>query len=179
MSPNTSYVHYSNNNFISIPADIGNFMSITTFFSAANNSLTGFIPESVCKATDFKVLDLSNNNLSGTIPACLITKSSTTLGVLNLGRNNLNGTLSHTIFPGNCGLQVLGLSGNQLKGVVPKSLANCNMLQVLDLRNNHINDNFPCWLWNASSLQVLVLRSNNSPDTLAVQEIMSPGLCFK
>ncbi|ESR40793.1 LRRNT 2 domain-containing protein [Citrus sinensis] len=161
MSPNTSYVDYSHNNFTSIPADIGNFMSETAFFSAANNSLAGVIPESVCKATYFQVLDLSNNNLSGKIPACLITKSSNTLGVLNLGRNNLDGTLSDTIFPGNCGLQILDLSGNQLEGVVPKSLANCNMLQVLDLRNNHISDNFPCWLRNASILQVLVLRSNN------------------
>ncbi|KAK9229617.1 hypothetical protein WN944_022580 [Citrus x changshan-huyou] len=161
MSPNTSYVDYSNNNFISIPADNGNFMSRTYFFATANNSLTGFIPESVCKATYFQILDLSNNNLSGTIPVCLITNSSTTLGVLNLGRNNLNGTLSDIIFPGNCGLHILDLSGNQLQGVVPKSLANCNMLQVLDFRNNHISDNFPCWLRNASSLQVLVLRSNN------------------
>ncbi|GAY67221.1 hypothetical protein CUMW_254860 [Citrus unshiu] len=150
-----------NNNFISIPADIGNFMSRTYFFATANNSLTGFIPESVCKATYFQILDLSNNNLSGTIPVCLITNSSTTLGVLNLGRNNLNGTLSDIIFPRNCGLHILDLSGNQLQGVVPKSLANCNMLQVLDFRNNHISDNFPCWLRNASSLQVLVLQSNN------------------
>ncbi|KAH9715620.1 LRRNT 2 domain-containing protein [Citrus sinensis] len=161
MSPSPSYVDYSNNNFTSIPADIGNFMSETEYFFAANNSLVGVIPESVCKATYFQVLDLSNNNLSGTIPTCLITKSSNTLGVLNLGRNNLNGTLSDTIFPGNCRLQILDLSRNQLQGVVPKSLANCNMLQVLDLRNNHISDNFPCWLRNASRLQVLVLRSNN------------------
>ncbi|KAK9229612.1 hypothetical protein WN944_022575 [Citrus x changshan-huyou] len=161
MSPSPSYVDYSNNNFTSIPADIGNFMSETEYFFAANNSLVGVIPESVCKATYFQVLDLSNNNLSGTIPTCLITKSSNTLGVLNLGRNNLNGTLSDTIFPGNCRLQILDLSRNQLQGVVPKSLTNCSMLQVLDLRNNHISDNFPCWLRNASRLQVLVLRSNN------------------
>ncbi|KAH9715637.1 LRRNT 2 domain-containing protein [Citrus sinensis] len=161
MSTNTSYVDYSNNHFTFIPADIGNFMSETEYFFAANNSLVGVIPESVCKGIYFQVLDLSNNNLSGTIPACLIAQSETTLGVLNLGRNNLNGTLSDTIFPRNCGLQILDLGGNQLQGVVPKSLANCNMLQVLDLKNNHISDNFPCWLGNASSLQVLVLQSNN------------------
>ncbi|ESR40790.1 hypothetical protein KPL70_020990 [Citrus sinensis] len=148
MSPNTSYVDYSNNNFTSIPADIGNFMSETAFLSAANNSLTGIIAESVCKANYFQVLDLSNNDLSGTIPTCLITKSSRTLGVLNLARNHLNGTLSDTI-PGNCGLQILDINGNQLEGMVPKSLVNCNMF-----------DKFPCWLKNASGLQVLVLRSN-------------------
>ncbi|KDO40493.1 hypothetical protein CISIN_1g035547mg, partial [Citrus sinensis] len=113
----------------------------TYSFSTINKSLIGFIPEYICKATYFQVLDLSNNNLSGSIPACLITKSSTTLGVLNLRRNNL--------------------------GVVLKSLANCNMLQVLDLRNNHISDNFPCWLRNAFSLQVLVFRSNNFSERIS------------
>ncbi|KAK9229609.1 hypothetical protein WN944_022572 [Citrus x changshan-huyou] len=160
MSPNTSYMDYSNNNFTTIPADIGNFMSGTIFFSAANNSLTGVIPQSVCNATYFSVLDLSNNSLSGTIPTCLITNSSRTLGVLNLRGNSLNGTLSDRV-PGICGLQILDLNGNQLEGMVPKSLANCKMLQVLDLGNNNFSKKFPCWLKNASSLQVLVLRSNN------------------
>ncbi|KAH9715611.1 LRRNT 2 domain-containing protein [Citrus sinensis] len=129
----------------------------TAFFSAANNSLTGIIPESVCKANYFQVLDLSNNDMSGTIPTCLITNSSRTLGVLNLARNHLNGTLSDTV-PG--GLQILDINGNQLEGMVPKSLVNCNMLQVFNIGNNQISDKFPCWLKNASGLQVLVLRSN-------------------
>ncbi|KAH9715657.1 Receptor-like protein 6 [Citrus sinensis] len=152
-----------NNNFISIPADIGNFMSRTYFFATANNSLTGFIPESVCKATYFQILDLSNNNLSGTIPVCLITNSSTTLGVLNLGRNNLNGTLSDIIFPRNCGLHILDLSGNQLQGVVPKSLANCNMLQIesLDLSMNNLSGKIPAQLASLNFLSVLNLSYNN------------------
>ena len=111
----------------------------------------------MCKANYFQVLDLSNNDMSGTIPTCLITNSSRTLGVLNLARNHLNGTLSDTV-PG--GLQILDINGNQLEGMVPKSLVNCNMLQVFNIGNNQISDKFPCWLKNASGLQVLVLRSN-------------------
>ncbi|KAK3227695.1 hypothetical protein Dsin_007557 [Dipteronia sinensis] len=159
--PPTSALHvdYSNNNFSSsMPHDIGNFPPYTTFFSLSNNKITGFIPESICKAIYLLVLDLSTNNLSGSIPPCLI-QSSENLGVLNLRRNSLNGTISDK-FPANCRLQTLNMNGNQLEGIIPKSLANCRALEVLDLGNNHINDAFPCWLKNVSSLCVLVLRSN-------------------
>ncbi|KAK0585127.1 hypothetical protein LWI29_023746 [Acer saccharum] len=153
------YVDYSNNNLSSsIPADIGDVLSTAVFFSLSNNRLTGVIPQSMCNATNLKVLDLSNNSLSGTVPTCL-TEGTQTLGVLNLRGNNLNGSIPGT-FPRNCVLQTLDLNGNQLVGMVPKSLANCTMLEVLDLGNNQIIDTFPCWLKNVSSLHVLVLRSN-------------------
>ncbi|KAI9152775.1 hypothetical protein LWI28_001010 [Acer negundo] len=167
--PFAVFVDYSNNNFSnSIPHDIGNFLRSAIFFSLSNNKLTGVIPESICKATNLKVLDLSSNNLSGSIPACLIQRSEylndpnemqNNLGVLNVRRNSLNGTISDK-FPANCGFRTLNMNGNQLEGIIPKSLANCRVLAVLDLGNNHINDAFPCWLKNVSSLRVLVLRSN-------------------
>lgn len=66
--------NYSNNNFsYSIPDDTGNILnSRIHFFSISNNKLIGVILESMCNATFLKVLDLSSNNLSGRIQACLI-----------------------------------------------------------------------------------------------------------
>ncbi|XP_031277357.1 receptor-like protein 7 [Pistacia vera] len=154
----TIYVDYSCNFFTSIPADIGTFLPVTVFFSLSNNSLAGVIPESICNATYLRVLDLSDNNLNGTIPTCLI-KRFPSLGVLNLRRNKITGVIWDA-FPVNCGLQTLNLNGNQLGGRVPKTLANCKMLEVIDLGNNQITDNFPCWLKEISSFRVLVLRSN-------------------
>lgn len=166
---NTIYIDFSNNNFTSsIRADIGNFMPGLRYFCAANNGLTGVIPASLCNATTLSLLDLSNNRLSGSIPACLMKKSDT-IFVLNLQRNNLNGTLPST-FPGNCLLQTLDLNGNRLQGTVPKSLANCKMLEVLNLGNNQISDKFPCWLNNAPSLHVLALRSNNFSGCISCPE---------
>ncbi|KAJ0027806.1 hypothetical protein Pint_34903 [Pistacia integerrima] len=152
------YVDYSCNLFTSIPADIGTFLPVTVFFSLSNNSLTGVIPESICNATFLRVLDLSDKNLNGTLPTCLIERFPS-LGVLNLRRNKITGAIWDA-FPVNCGLQTLNLNGNQLKGRVPKTLANCKMLELLDLGNNQITDNFPCWLKEISSFRVLVLRSN-------------------
>lgn len=154
-----SYIDLSSNSFnSSIPADIGQFLLFSIFFSLSNNSLTGFIPESLCNASSIQVLDFSGNNLRGPIPYCIFAMSQT-LGVLNLRRNNLTGKIPDE-FSANCGLKTLDLNGNLIEGDIPKSLANCTELEVLNLGNNNLSGNFPCFLMSISSLRVVVLRSN-------------------
>lgn len=153
------YVDYSSNNLNnSIPLDIGNSLALASFFSVANNSITGIIPESICNVSYLQVLDFSNNALSGTIPRCLL-NNSTTLGVLNLGNNRLHGVMPDS-FPIGCALKTLDLSRNIFEGKLPKSLVNCTLLEVLNVGNNSLFDHFPCMLRNSTSLKVLVLRSN-------------------
>ncbi|KAM1094807.1 hypothetical protein ACFX2B_009630 [Malus domestica] len=154
-----TYLDYSRNNFSSsIPADIGDFLMYTVFFSLESNHFHGIIPASVCRATYLQVLDLSNNLLSGMIPQCLTTRNRY-LAVLNFRGNKLSGTLPDN-FPERCSLQSLDLNGNVIGGQFPKSLVNCRMLEVLNLGNNQITDVFPCLLKSISSLRVLILRSN-------------------
>ncbi|KAH0637921.1 hypothetical protein KY289_037836 [Solanum tuberosum] len=154
-----AYLDYSSNNFSnSIPLDIVNYLGFASFFSVANNGITGRIPESICNVSYLQVLDFSNNALSGTIPPCLL-EYSTNLGVLNLGNNKLNGIIPDS-FPIGCALQTLDLSENKLQGRLPKSLVNCKLLEVLNVGNNRLVDHFPCILRNSNSLRVLVLRSN-------------------
>ncbi|TVU21697.1 hypothetical protein EJB05_31349, partial [Eragrostis curvula] len=101
----------------------------TFVFKASRNNLPGSISESFC--TPFLgILDLSCNNLSGSIPSCLM-EDTNALHVLNLKRNKL-----------------------------PRSLAACKNLEVLDIGNNQISDYFPCWMSKLARLQVLVLQSN-------------------
>ncbi|CAN6576102.1 unnamed protein product [Malus baccata var. baccata] len=72
-----TYLDYSRNNFSSsVPADTGDFLNYTVFFSLASNKLNGSIPKSMCKGPYLQVLDLSNNSLSGPIPQCLTTISN-------------------------------------------------------------------------------------------------------
>ncbi|KAL1367795.1 hypothetical protein AAHE18_02G076200 [Arachis hypogaea] len=126
-----AYVDYSNNNFSSIiPVEIGSYLSGTFYLSLANNRFHGSIPNSICDAS-FRVLDLSRNNISGTIPFCLIALSKI-LGVLNLRNNKLSGPI-HDLFPASCALRTLDLHGNILEGHIPKSLANCSTLEVWTL----------------------------------------------
>lgn len=61
-----TYLDYSMNKFSSvIPQDIGNYLSITYFLSVSNNSIHGSIPNFLCNASNLRVIDISNNNISG------------------------------------------------------------------------------------------------------------------
>ncbi|KAL8262336.1 hypothetical protein R6Q59_026385 [Mikania micrantha] len=159
-----SYVDYSNNFFSSsIPESIGRNLIYALFFSVSNNVLTGVIPQSICNAVYLMVLDMSYNQLNGSIPTCLIELSTIEfdpqLGVLNLANNNLSGRIEGT-FPKSCRLKTLDLHENHLEGKIPESLVNCMKLEVLNLGKNQINDTYPCSLRKNTSLRVLVLRSN-------------------
>ncbi|KAG2555547.1 hypothetical protein PVAP13_8NG004002 [Panicum virgatum] len=59
------------------------------FLSLAHNSLDGPIPDSLAKLTKLQDLDLSANNLKGTIPADL----TATLRSFNVSYNNLSGAV--------------------------------------------------------------------------------------
>ncbi|GKV51740.1 hypothetical protein SLEP1_g58365 [Rubroshorea leprosula] len=65
-----------------------------------------------------------------------------------------------SMFPKGCKIQNFNLHGNQMEGLLPRSLVNCSMLEVLDIGNNNIKDTFPYWLESLPKLQVLILRSN-------------------
>ncbi|XP_047943725.1 receptor like protein 27-like [Salvia hispanica] len=121
-----------------------------------NNQLTGVIPTSICNAFLIRVLDLSFNNLSGSIPSCLINKSFVS-EVLNLRGNKISGVIPDQ-FPSKCSLETFDVSNNNLGGKVPKSLINCKNLEVLNVGNNNLDGRFPCML--PLKLHILVLRSN-------------------
>jgi len=149
---------YSTNNFSVIPHDIGNYLSSAFFISLSNNNLQGSIPHSLCKASNLQVLDISFNNISGTISPCLITMTST-LEALNLKKNNLIGHIPD-MFPNSCVLSTLNFHGNLLHGPIPKSLSHCSSIEVMDIGSNQIMGRFPCFLKNIPTLKVLVLKNN-------------------
>ncbi|MFQ6652700.1 hypothetical protein Gotur_024444 [Gossypium turneri] len=103
-------------------------------------------------------LDLSKNNLDGTIPECIGNLSSSLLEI-DLGNNNFHGQIPENFAKG-CMLKSFRINNNKLEGSLPRSLANCNDLNLLNAGNNNLNDTFPNWLGNLDRLHVLILRSN-------------------
>ncbi|KAK2432765.1 receptor protein [Trifolium repens] len=108
--------------------------------------------------SNLKVLDISFNNIYGTIPPSLITMTSTLMAI-NLMNNNLNGVIPD-MFPTSCALSTLNFHGNLLHGPIPQSLSHCSSLEVLNVGSNQIFGGFPCFLKNIPTLSVLVLRNN-------------------
>ncbi|XP_044482780.1 receptor-like protein 7 [Mangifera indica] len=143
-------------NFIQAPFPVVP-LNYLMFLSLSHNNLTREIPQ-FCNMSILKVVDISNNNLNGTIPKCMVNSSS--LQVLDVRKNRLHGNIPKAFAPGNY-LRSLYFHGNRLEGPIPQSLVNCMRLEVLDLGNNNINDRFPYWLGDLPKLQVLILRSNN------------------
>uniref|UniRef100_A0A7N0ZSV3 Verticillium wilt resistance-like protein n=1 Tax=Kalanchoe fedtschenkoi TaxID=63787 RepID=A0A7N0ZSV3_KALFE len=151
--PSALYLDLSGNSFNASVFSSINESYATYFFSLANNSLHGNIPESVCNA-ESTAFDMSNNFLSGELPQCLTQIPNSML--LNFMNNNFTGLIPDT-FPITCSLEYLNLNGNSFHGAVPKSLKQCAGLKALDLGNNQLHDEFPCWM---SDAHVLVLKSN-------------------
>ncbi|XVF79303.1 hypothetical protein PTKIN_Ptkin14bG0210700 [Pterospermum kingtungense] len=143
-------------------SDIWNVYELCGVFNR-ETSMACEIPSSFCNGSSVGVLDLSNNNLNGAIPQCL---GNLRPSVLDLRMNNFSGSIPAEI--GECEfLTTLGLNGNKLEGLLPRSLLNCTNPEVLDVGNNKINGEFPHWLGSLRKLQVLVLRSNEFQGPIA------------
>ncbi|XVF08529.1 hypothetical protein REPUB_Repub07fG0010700 [Reevesia pubescens] len=85
-------------------------------------------------------MDLSDNNLSGEIPAEITSLFG--LWSLNLSRNGLTGSIPETI--GNMGtLESLDFSFNQLSGSIPPSISNLTFLSYLNLAYNNLTGKIP------------------------------------
>ncbi|CAL4985797.1 unnamed protein product [Urochloa decumbens] len=151
----STVLDYSSNMFSSLPH---NFSINTFIFRASTNNLSGTILASFC-GLRVRMIDISYNNLSGTIPSCLM-DGTNELRVLNLKKNRLHGELPHNNISENCKLVALDFGDNIIKGKLPTSLAACKHLHILDIQNNQIVDSFPCWMSALVNLVALVLRSN-------------------
>ncbi|CAD6239770.1 unnamed protein product [Miscanthus lutarioriparius] len=156
--PQNQLFDCSNNQFSSMPFNFGSHLSSISLLMAHGNKLSGEIPQSICEATSLMLLDLSNNDLIGSIPSCLMEDMSR-LNVLNLKGNQLHGRLPNSLKQ-DCAFEALDFSDNQIEGQLPRSLVACKDLEVFDIGKNLINDTFPCWMSMLPKLQVLVLKSN-------------------
>lgn len=106
------------------------------------------------------VLDLENNNLTGTIPEELAALDQ--LDRLVLARNNLTGHIPQQI--GNIlGLRQFNLRNNSLTGQMPASLGNMTeRLELLRIENNSLSGLIPEEIGNATKIEILRIDGNSS-----------------
>ncbi|KAI9116330.1 hypothetical protein K1719_012497 [Acacia pycnantha] len=87
-----------------------------------------------------KLIDMSDNELSGKIPREIGNLSE--LVSLDLSGNNLNGEIPREF--GNLhALEFLDLSTNHMSGTIPSSLSQLNWLSVLNLSHNNLSGKIP------------------------------------
>ena len=113
-----------------------------TELALPDNNLSGPLPAELGSLTSLTTLDLSDNQLSGTIPDL---SSLTQLQTLNLGDNQLSGTIPDWL-SSLTGLRDLSLRDNRLTGAIPEELGNLNQLYLLYLDNNQLSGPIPAEL---------------------------------
>ncbi|CAN6711049.1 unnamed protein product [Malus baccata var. baccata] len=158
-------VHLSSNQ---IEGRILATLSHVSYLDLSNNNISGSIAFlCVSATTHLSFLNLSYNNLSGELPECFTHLGN--LGMLDLSSNALSGKIPSTI--GSLfGIETLKLRSNEFVGELPLSLKNCTSLMVLDLADNQLSGSIPEWLGASfQKLVILMLSSNHLNGSLPSQ----------
>ncbi|KAJ7945342.1 putative Receptor protein kinase [Quillaja saponaria] len=142
-----------------------------------NNQLYGPIPEQLFESSMLvEELDLSGNGFTGSI----LVINSTTLTVLNVSANELSGSLptslrrceimdlSRNMFSGDISvmqnweatLEILDLSSNKLSGSVPNLTSQFERLTTLNFKNNSLVGPLPSMLGTHPSLSAVDISFN-------------------
>ncbi|KAL8211397.1 hypothetical protein R6Q57_005834 [Mikania cordata] len=131
-------------------------------FDASNNQFTGSIP-SFNFMVSLRIIRLSGNKLTGSLPEALLQESSIVLAELDLSLNELKGpvgSISSTT------LRSLNLSSNKLTGILPLIVGHC---AIIDLSNNLLSGNLSRIQGWGNYVEVINLSSNLLTGTLPIQ----------
>ncbi|XP_017985289.1 PREDICTED: probable LRR receptor-like serine/threonine-protein kinase At4g36180 [Theobroma cacao] len=153
-----SILDLSNNTiFGGIPKWMGNMSSLETIVMA-NDHLEGPIPMEFCQLNlNLKFLDLSVNNISGSLPSCF---NPLRISHVHLSKNKLQGPLANA-FRNSSNLVILDLSNNHLSGNIPNWIGKLSQLSYLLLNNNYFEGRIPLQLCKLSHLSLIDLSHNN------------------
>jgi Leucine-rich repeat (LRR) protein len=135
-----------------------------TRLDLSDNDLSGTIPSDIGNFGSIERLDLSDNNLSGTIPSDI--GDLTSLEQLKLQGNSLSGSI-----PGAIGsltdLKWLDLSNNSLSGSIPSAIGSLSSVQRLYLNNNSLSGSLPAEFYDLTSVFDVNLSNNSIESTLS------------
>ncbi|GLT49214.1 hypothetical protein SLA2020_227890 [Shorea laevis] len=150
------YLYLNGNNFEGEISQLSN-SSFLRELDISNNHLSGKLSRWIRNLTELNSLVLSNNSFEGSIPKEFCYYDW--LQFLDLSENNLSGSLLSCSNPSY--ITHLYLSKNRLNGPLTHSFYNISSLVVLDLRENNFIGGIPKWIGNFSKLSILLLKGNH------------------
>ncbi|XP_022722213.1 probable LRR receptor-like serine/threonine-protein kinase At4g36180 [Durio zibethinus] len=148
-------IDLSNNSFNGSSQSMDREYIALTEMACPNNHFEGSIPMEFCNLFELEFLELSQNNLSGSIPYCF---NPPYLRHVHVKRNRLSGPLTLTF--NSSSLVTLDLRGNNLTGNIPKWIGIFSSLSVLLLKDNHLDGGIPVQLCKLYSLSIIDLSGN-------------------
>lgn len=151
------WLNISSNSFTGDMLEIVRFPDIAVF-NLSNNSFTGQVSYQICSyAKRIQVLDLSMNNLVGSLEG--LDNCSISLRQLHLDYNSLSGYLPDSLYLMSS-LERLSISGNSFSGNLSKKLSKLSSLKSLVISGNHFSGTLPDVFGNLAQLEVLCGHSN-------------------
>ncbi|CAL2239765.1 unnamed protein product [Prunus armeniaca] len=125
----------------------------------SNNNISGSL-SFLCECPDMTLtyVNLSSNSFSGELPDCW--SDLDTLVMLDLSNNSFSGKIPMTI-GSLLQMQTLKLRSNQFVGELPSSLKNCTSLEVIDMGYNKLSGPIPKWLGGSFKNLVILMLSTN------------------
>ncbi|KAJ9559334.1 hypothetical protein OSB04_013948 [Centaurea solstitialis] len=146
----------------SLPSDIAQRFPGLIFLNLPINKLSGPIPISLSNATNLEHLALNENAFTGNVPSFsrLRRLRNFAVNVNQLG-NGRSDNLDFVSSLANCtNLRWLGFGGNNLGGVLPKSMFNFTLLTALTVGGNLISGDIPSEIGQLVNVRRLFLFSN-------------------
>ncbi|KAK2353400.1 STRUBBELIG-receptor family [Trifolium repens] len=128
------------------------------------HSLSGTLSYNLQSLSALTNLDLSNNNLGGTIPYSF---PQQTLQHLNLANNNFNGGIPY-VFSDIPSLISLNLGHNQLQQGLAMSFQKLTSLTTLDVSFNSFTGELPQTMNSLSSINTMNLQNNQFTGTIDI-----------
>ncbi|KAK9167739.1 hypothetical protein Scep_002930 [Stephania cephalantha] len=164
-----------------ISTSISVLKSLTSLF-LPTNSISGALPNQIISCSKLRVLNLTGNNLTGSVPDL---SPLTNLEILDLSFNYFSGAVPGWIgglvrltslglgqndfdageVPENLGslknLTWLYLASMNLKGAIPDAIFELYQLEIIDLSNNKLSGDFPRAITKLKNLIQIELFVNN------------------
>ncbi|KAK6144068.1 hypothetical protein DH2020_020888 [Rehmannia glutinosa] len=115
-----------------------------------NNNMSGSIPNSIVFLVELRSLNLYNNKFSGQIPFSI--DSCLKLVKIDLANNDLDGNIPTWMGTSLANLRILILSLNKFSGEISSDICHLTSLQILDLSDNNLSGIIPSCLDNFTAM---------------------------
>ncbi|XP_004250411.2 receptor protein-tyrosine kinase CEPR2 [Solanum lycopersicum] len=161
----TSLVLPSNQLSGNLPSELADCANLKVL-NVTDNNMNGTIPD-LSRLAKLEVLDLSNNCFSGQFPAWF--GKLTSLVALGLGGNEYDEGKLPDLFGKLKKVYWLFLAGSNLTGQIPESIFEMEALGTLDISINQMSGNFPKSINKLRNLFKIELYQNNLTGELPVE----------
>lgn len=131
-------------------------MPYLEFLRLSENRINGKLTSAIFSLPSLSVLDLSNNEVTGSMP---MGRKEMSLVFLDISHNQMTGSIPPSFYALIL-LRIYDASFNQLSGSISKELANLSVLNKFNVRSNHLTGAIPEFAEEHAGLELVDLSQN-------------------